>query len=578
MRILMLLVVFTTLIFAENNSTKEKEYQLYIDVSEKLNKDSIANSIGVKEQDILNFWSDKYIITEEFINNIKPTLKGYLENKGYFDAKVNIRRIGNSIYISINEGQSIKVIDININTNFIINSIIDWKKGDIFSSDRFDAIKSKINKKLLENGYCNAKVDTKAYIDLKLHSAKLIYKIEKGDICFFGKIIIDKSPSDIKRDVIYSRIKYKEGDIFNIRKIENSYNSLNSLNTFADLQIKYDLDKKTKYVDSIVSLDKKKNLRRYLIAVGIDSEVGIRGKTLWEKRNFLGDARKITIKSEISKNKQNISTELFTPAFLNFKKKYTDLYISSGYSLEDTDSYRNKITYITTYLDYTYKDLNFKLGIELERLIIKLKNDYPSKIGGIFNILYPYATIVYDGRDSKIDPKNGYYIKFYGEYGLSCGSYSVEYFKYLLEARVIKSFKDLTFSVVGKFGTIHEKSAYLPASKLFYGGGLFSNRAYGKDKIGVITSNKSFSSLGGKSFLNLQIEANYKIHKRFYGALFFDTTMISKDEYKFKGNRIDTFGVGLRYKSPIGPVKIDFGFNIHNRKDYAISIMLGQSF
>jgi len=571
------LVLISTLLFAEGNNTT-KEYEVEIKVSKNLNKEDIAKAIGVKEKDLLNFWSDKNIISEEFIENIKPTLKGYLENKGYFDSKVNIKKVGNKIYITINEGEPIRVSEININSDFDIKSIIDWKRGDIFSADRFDKIKSAINKKLLESGYCNAKVDTKAYVDLQKHTAKLNYNIKKGDVCYFGKIKIEKKPPSIDKKVILSRLKYSEGDRFDIQKIEDSYNSLNSLNTFANIQIKYDLDTKTKYVDSTLSLDLKDKLRRYLLGIGVDSEVGVRAKALWEERNFLGNAKKITIKTAISKDKQELSSELFVPAFWQYKKFYTDLYVLLGYSLDKNDAYYEKLAYINSYLNYSYKYWDIKTGIKLEKLIIDLKSNLPDKIGGIFNILYPYAEIIYDRRDSKIDPKNGYYFKVYGEYGLSFGDNSVEYFKYLIEARAIKSFGNLTLAAVGKLGAIHEKSSYLPASKLFYGGGLFSNRAYGKDKIGYITSNKTFSSLGGKSYLNLQLEADYKIHKKFYGAIFFDSTMISKEEYNFKGKRIDTIGFGIRYKTPIGPIKVDVGFNIHNTKDYAISIMLGQSF
>ncbi len=573
---ILILIIFTSFLYAENNQTSN--YQLIIKVSKNLNKESIAKAIGAKEKDFFNFWSDEDIITKDFIENIKPTLKGYLENKGYFDSKIDLKVIGNKIFLSIDEGEAIKVVDIKIDSNFDIQSIVDWKIGDIFSSERFDKIKSSIKKRLLEEGYCNAKVDTKAYINLHNHSAKLKYDIDKKDICYFGKIYIQKRPKDIKKEVILSRIRYKEGDRFDIRKIEDSYTSLNALNTFADIQIKYNLDTKSKYVDSTISLDKRSKLRRYTLALGVDSEVGLRGKLMWERRNFLGDAKKISIKTSISKDKQDISAELFTPAFLNFYNFYTDLYILAGFSLDKNSAYLEKLAYINSYLNYSYKEWNLKLGLELERLIIDLNDDITSKIGGTFNILYPYISIEYDKRDSKIDPKNGYYFKLYGEYGLSYGDNGVEYFKYLFEGRYIKTFGDLTLSAVGKFGAIHEKSLYLPASKLFYGGGLFSNRAYGKDKIGYIISNKSFSTLGGKSFLNLQLEANYKIHKKFYGAIFFDSTMISQKEYNFKGKRVDTLGFGLRYKTPIGPIKIDVGFNIHNTKDYAISIMLGQSF
>jgi len=577
---IIIFIIFISVLNANsdsNNTKKQKEYQLIIEGVKHLDKDDIAKALGVKESSILKFWDDKKIIKEQFLKNLKETLKSYLENKGYFDAKIEIIKNGDIVKVIINEGEPVRIKDIKIDSNFKIKDLITFKIGDIFEADKFVEIKDKIINRLLENGYCKYKLKTKAYIDLKKHSAKLLYKLDKDGVCHFGEIKIVKHPKDISKDVIYSRIKFRKGDRFDIRAINESYSSLNQLNTFANIQIKYNFDN-NRSVDTNVSLDKREKLKRYLLAIGYDSVIGMRFKGLWERRNFLGNAKKLTIYTEIAKNNKKIQSSLFAPAFLSFYGYYADFYISTGYEKERIDAYKLKRFFVNGYFDYNYKNWDFQLGLSLENLQIHLYDNLPYVIGGTFNLLYPYFHITYDGRDSKLDPKNGIYLSWYNEYGLASGVDGVQYYKYILEARYIKSFGDLTLSAVGKVGAIHEISGTLPASKLFYGGGVYSNRAYGKKDIGIVTSNKSFKKLGGKSLLNFQLEANYKLYKKLYGAIFFDSTMISEQEYNFKGKRIDTIGIGLRYKTPIGPIKIDLGFNIHNRKDHAISIMLGQSF
>ena len=577
---IIIFIIFISVLNANsdsNNTKKQKEYQLIIEGVKYLDKDDIAKALGVKESSILKFWDDKKIIKEQFLKNLKETLKSYLENKGYFDAKIEIIKNGDIVKVIINEGEPVRIKDIKIDSNFKIKDLITFKIGDIFEADKFVEIKDKIINRLLENGYCKYKLKTKAYIDLKKHSAKLLYKLDKDGVCHFGEIKIVKHPKDISKDVIYSRIKFRKGDRFDIRAINESYSSLNQLNTFANIQIKYNFDN-NRSVDTNVSLDKREKLKRYLLAIGYDSVIGMRFKGLWERRNFLGNAKKLTIYTEIAKNNKKIQSSLFAPAFLSFYGYYADFYISTGYEKERIDAYKLKRFFVNGYFDYNYKNWDFQLGLSLENLQIHLYDNLPYVIGGTFNLLYPYFHITYDGRDSKLDPKNGIYLSWYNEYGLASGVDGVQYYKYILEARYIKSFGDLTLSAVGKVGAIHEISGTLPASKLFYGGGVYSNRAYGKKDIGIVTSSKSFKKLGGKSLLNFQLEANYKLYKKLYGAIFFDSTMISEQEYNFKGKRIDTIGIGLRYKTPIGPIKIDLGFNIHNRKDHAISIMLGQSF
>lgn len=576
------LLLVSTLLFAAGNKSKKtyelKKYELVIDGLKQLSSVDVAQALGAQKSSSLVFWNKEQLLPQEFLDTLEPTLKGYLESKGYFDAKYTIRRSGNKITIDIDEGKPILVTNISLHSDIDLKDIVTWKKGDIFESERFLQMKESIRARLLENGYCKSDLQTKAYVDLKLHSAKLDFNISKGSVCSFGKVQIKKKPKDIKRDVIYSRMAYKEGDRFDIRKIEQSYNQLNALNTFANIQIKDNLNDKNSTVDTELSLNKKEKLRRYMIAVGADSEIGFRLKASWEKRNFLHDAKRVLLQTALSAVKQNIQGQFFAPAIFNIKNHYLDLYVTAGVSREKTDAYIEKKLFLKSYFEYKYDHFTIQKGIGFEILGIDLKKSLPSIIGGRFNLLYPYIQAVYDTRDSKVDPKNGFYFKLYTEYGIASRADAIQYIKYFLEARAIKSFGDLTLSAVGKIGSIHELSGKLPASKLFYGGGVFSNRAYGKDKIGYITSKHTFSSLGGKSFVNLQLEANYKLYKKLYGAIFFDSTIISSKEYQFNGNRIDTVGFGLRYKTPIGPIKIDVGFNAHHSKDYAISVMLGQSF
>ncbi len=580
-RLLLLSFLTLTLFGEEERSSLKhtKSYELVIEGLQHLDKGEMAKALGVKEHSLFNFLESKELLPEEFVDNISETLKGYLENKGYFDAKFTIKKESERIVISIIEGEPIRVRSIDISSDIDLKNIVDWKRGDIFAAKRFEKIKDSINNLLLEEGYCRADVTTKAYVDLKMHSAKLLYKIKRGKLCYFAKPQIIHKPDDIDEKVILSRLKYYPGDRFNIHKIEESYNSLNSLNLFANIQIKDNLqDSNSTLVTTKISLDKKEKLRHYMLSLGYDTDVGLRVKGSWQKRNFLGNAKKITVESEVSKKYKKLESTLFVPAFFSYNNLYSDLYMVAGASKETRDAYKEKKLYLNSYLESYYENFTLKKGLGLEILNIKLLQDYPGKIGGRFNLFYPYLNLRYDTRDSKIDPKNGMYINLYGEFGVSNRGDAVTYVKYLAELRAIKTVNNITFSAVGKIGAIHELSGHLPASKLFYGGGLFSNRAYGKNQIGYLITDRSFSPLGGKSFLNLQLESNFKLYKKLYGAIFFDSTIISPNEYQFNGARIDTLGFGLRYKTPIGPVKVDIGFNTHKAKDYAISIMLGQSF
>jgi len=576
--LIIFLLLSNILLFAKDVNTTQKVYELKIVGLKHLDKDDLAKAIGAKEEGW--FFNSRLEISEEFLEAAPTAIKNFMQSHGYFNYKAIIKKDRKKAIIKIKEGKPVIVTQITIDSDLDIKRFIPFKKGDVFSSVKFLESKDKIIKFLMEQGYCQYKLDTKAYIDLAKYSAKLKYFLRKNRVCRFGEIKIIKKPKDIKKEVILSRIKYTPGDRFSTKNIEESYLALNKLNVFANTKITYNLDKNSSLVDTEISLEKREKLKRYEVAIGYDTEIGTRFKGYWENRNIFKNATKLSVSMQLSKQIQSIQSTLFMPAFLSYENKYFDFYSTLGAENESEDGYDKHNVFLDSHLEYNYKHWSLKAGLGIENLHINLKEESDSIIGGTFNLMYPYIEVVYDSRDSKLDPTKGVYSKAYWEYGLSSSDDgAVQYFKYLLEGRLIHTIDDLTLSAVGKVGMIKTFSGKLPASKLFYAGGAFSNRAYGKNSVGVITSSTSYRAIGGKSFMNLQLEANYKLYENLYGALFFDSTMLSENSsFDFAGKRLDTVGVGVRYKTPIGPIKVDFGFNVHKFKQNAISIMLGQSF
>jgi len=198
---------------------------------------------------------------------------------------------------------------------------------------------------------------------------------------------------------------------------------------------------------------------------------------------------------------------------------------------------------------------------------------------GSFDLLYPYVGFVYDARDSKLNPKYGYYLSAYGEFGLAQDEDSSIYVKTLFEGRMIHTFSDLTLSAVGKVGIVDALyNDGVPESKYFFGGGSNSNRAYGYREIGVIISPTEDSINGASTMFNLSLEANYPMKGDIYGAVFTDNTMLTEESYDFSGEIISSAGVGVRYMTAIGPFKLDVGVNVNDPSQYGIHFQIGQSF
>jgi outer membrane protein assembly factor BamA len=591
MRIVLLLwILLGVWAWGDSNVTgkaPESTKEIIIQGNHAIETSEYLDALGVKQKSWFAFWGeDKNRIAKKIIPTISDTMREFLDAKGYYDAKVKISTTTDRVTVAVREDKPVRVSSMDIESDFNITHIVSFEKQGRFEAGKFIAIKQAIKEALMKAGYCNYQLDTKAYVDLVKRTVALKYSLQKGALCHFGDTSILSKPKNISERVIRSRIQYKKGDVFSTEKINRTFDALNSLDAFgsgtvAPKEREEEGEAEVKPSQTVpmeISLSSKEKLNLFKGGVGYDTALGMRLQLYYERRNFMGNAQKLTSKLHYSDKSQFGEVTFFSPALIALNGDYFDLYSELGYSHTIYDAYNEDRGYWTVKLAYERNRITADLGLGLENIDIEKRGNDPAIIEGNFLLLYPFANFVYDGRDSKIDPKNGYYFSAYAEYGLDYKPNASSYLKYLLEGRLIKSFGDLTLATVGKLGVLDEFAGIVPASKLFYAGGAYSNRAYGEREIGVVTSPVASSALGGKTWLNLSLEADYPIYDKLYGALFFDSTTINKEAYDFDGQTINSVGVGIRYMTPIGPIKVDVGVNIEEIDQYGISFQIGQSF
>jgi len=276
----------------------------------------------------------------------------------------------------------------------------------------------------------------------------------------------------------------------------------------------------------------------------------------------------------------------YKPALIKLFGYRFDFGSKIGYSNLELDGFREKKGFARAYFLHENERFKFKVGMTIENIdigssdTVDTENILTQAVNeGLFLLSYPYIDIVYDARDSKLNPKYGYYLAGYSELGLSREEGASTYLKIQLEARAIHTFDNLTLSAVGKVGTVDvDSDKGLPESKYFFAGGSYFNRAYGFSSMGVITSSTNDTIYGASSMVNLSLEANYPVWGELYGAVFSDNTMLTDIAYHYNGDIISSAGLGVRYMTPIGPFKLDVGFNVNDPSIYGISFQIGQSF
>ncbi len=548
-----------------------------------LDEGDLQSALSVDSKSMFEFWSDKEpTIKDKLLPTLEETLRSYLDSEGFYDATFTIKTSKNEVLITITEDRPVKVNDINISSDYDLSDLVTFEKDEIFTAEKFTAIKTNIVLEMMKEGYCSYDLDSKAYVDLDKREVDLKYVLKKGGVCTFGKISV-KGLKTIKDDVVISRIRAREGKRFNVERIQQSYDALYSLDAFNGVAVKYDR-KFYNVVPIDVELTEITKPWSFVGGVGYDTNVGAGVNADIVRKNFMGNAKKLRVRLQYSQIEQVAEVSLFTPAFFGISDYYFDLYTRVGYSNLEYTGFMEEKLYAQAYLGYTNERLELIAGFSLENINISLLDDYDEEKltqaidPGTYFLAYPYLSFVYDARDSKLNPKHGFYVSGAVEYGLPYDEEASAYLKYVLEGRAIYTISNLTMAAVAKAGIVDQTQNYVPESKLFFAGGAYSNRAYGYKRVGVIFTPTRYGIEGAQTMANLSLEADYPIVGNIYGAVFTDNTMLTINSYDFTGAILSSAGVGVRYMTPIGPIKVDVAANVRDVSQYGIQFQIGQSF
>ncbi len=539
---------------------------------------TLEDVIAVEKTPFYVFWKDDVSkIDAKLRSRLNETYTLFYKNEGFYEAKISHAITNEGIIMSISENRPIMIKSIQIESDLDISEEFRLVEDSRFRAKDFSKMKQKLRKKLLSEGYCSPKLETKAYLTLEDYSASIKVNLKKRNLCHFGKVTIETNSSTMDNDIIRSRLHFKEGDVFDIDKIQESYESLYALESFDQLSLNYTRNLYNKKPVDIKYKEIKKKIHTRM-GLGYATNFGVQTKLYAEYKNFRGNAKKILLDGLYSRIQKVVEARFFVPYLFSIGDYHLDFQNSLGYIEEDDiHPFDERILYDKLYLSHSNSEWYNSLGVGFEQIDTLHKN-IPDERNFL---IYPFMRLVYDKRDSRLNPKNGLYFAHEMEYGLPYSANTTSYLKYMEELRLIYTpMHDITFSSVGKIGAIKVYDNNLPQSKKFFAGGAFLNRAYGYERIGITESTKEDSSLGGFTLANLSLEANFPVYESFRGAVFTDNTMISDNQgiWEFSNKVLTSAGIGFRYLTPLGPFKIDMAMNVNNTEERAVHFQVGQSF
>jgi translocation and assembly module TamA len=420
-------------------------------------------------------------------------------------------------------------------------------KGQILDQPKYEQLKLNLETLATERGYFDARFTEHAIeIDLQAYEAtvKLHYDTGKryrfGDIAFKQDIL---SPKLLNR---YPR--FKPGDPYDANDLLKLQSDLGGSPYFSQVQIDTSQDTVTHTAPIDVQLTPNKK-RKFSAGLGYGTDTGVRGKAKVEQRWINRQGHHYEAELQLSPIKSVLGFKYIIPG----QDPTTDEYaLTAGYTLQNYDDQDyERIALGGSWQRQDGKWLkNYNLSLQYEDYQI---GDEPRSTS---LLLIPGLNWTRIDADDRLYTTRGLLFGFELRGASTLLLSDINFVQGVLHLKWVRALNDDSrFIARGDLGAtaIKEDFEDLPASLRFYTGGDASVRGYAYNKIGP--TDDGGTVVGGKNLVVGSLEYEHRVWGDWSVAAFID----SGDAFDGASPELKTgAGLGLRWRSPVGPVRIDF--------------------
>lgn len=405
-------------------------------------------------------------------------------------------------------------------------------------------------------------------------SAALKLDLQEGPQTKIGNLVF-RGALRTRNRVIKRELFFKKGDLWNPQNIQKSENQLLRLGLFSNVKMTpIGGEFKEGETDVLIeTLERLPGLTEF--GGGFANDDGLRGFAGVAYRNAGGWNRVISLRAEVNRPvhefkflEREIQAGFSEPylAGIPLVARFNLSHRKEGTLPFDERSTEAKISLDKRFFDFIRATLQYSYDFRhIFRAVdpADVQKDVAASIGPIINL---------DFRDDPFNPSGG------SLHSLSSFIYLPEIGSNenvdLVRTKYVTSWyftpsSWLTLALFGgagyarSFSDIHP----IPVDLRFYLGGRATIRGFQEDEIGSDTKNKKIFE---NSFINYKAELRVPIIRDFGAAIFFDGGNVFFDDIDQPESTVSdfkhSFGPGLRYTTPIGPVSLDYGFRI-SKKD-----------
>ena len=564
----------------------------------------LKSVLATQSSSRLPWGTKRYFSREQFEGDLKR-IEAFYQDRGFpdarvasFDVQLSPDQSSVKIAVHISEGQPLRVERITVEGvealpeqhRRDLEARLPLKPGQPLDRALLQSSREAALDELRDHGYPYATVRVSEAPGTDPRARVVRLQAQPGQIVHFGDVNVTGN-SSVSDQVIRRQLTFRRGDLFQQSKIIESQRRLYTLELFQFASVKAETDEKAARIPVDVTVTEGKH-RKVNLGFGDGSEERARVEADWRHVNFFGGARTAGVLARYSSLDRGVRVNFGEPFFFN--RNYSLTLSGQGWHTDEPafklNTFGGRATVTrrfgragrpvlssnnpaATTLAFTYVNEHEDYSISNETLLDLSQRDELIALG-----LDPRGTgrgqnsaISLDaGRNTTgnlLDASHGYVATLHVEQSGKWLGGSYDYYETTLEGRYYQPLGGkAVVAVRARAGSIDTLGApsdtAVPFFKRYFLGGATNLRGWGRFDVAPLSG--AGLPIGGQTTLTFSSELRVPLFGKASGVLFVDGGNVWTSPWDFNLNdlRYDV-GPGLRYATPIGPLRVDLGYQLN---------------
>lgn len=528
--------------------------------------------------------ADEVSADGRFRSRVNNAIRQGLRALGYYDPEIDFQFLpavngGRPVLmVKVSPGEPVKIAGVDVDIEGHAHNDEDFLKlrkektpaiGTVLNHGDYDDFKSDLNTLAVSKGYFDAHfLKSQLGVMESTHQAFWDIDYDSGDRYRFGALSIEGS--QIREEYVRALLPFHEGDYYTSEQLGEFNRRLSATGWFNSVVVSPDLQRGRESNNKELPMEAVLSPRTHNTVetgVGYATDVGPRLKTTWNKPWVNASGHSLQSSFSVSAPEQQLDLSYKIPLLANPLEQY--YLLQGGFKREDLNDTKADSTTLNVARYWNYSS-GWQRSVNLRW---SLDHFTQGSVTDTTMLLYPGFNVNRTRQRGGLMPTWGDSQSYSIDVSNTAWGSDIDFSVFQAQNVWIRTLEEKhRFVVRGNLGWIETGSfSRVPPSLRFFAGGDRSIRGY---KYKSISPRDGDDKLTGASRLATgSLEYQYNFTGKWWGAAFIDSGEAVND---FKQSNFKTgAGVGVRWASPVGPIKLDIARPIGDPEKHGLQFYIG---